>query len=264
MDDLLRTAIRSAEAASAVHRRYSGRVDVAGAEEKGAKDFVSRVDVEAQQAALAVIRERFPDHRVLAEEDEETPSASGDARVPLWIVDPLDGTTNFLHGHPMYSASVGVFSDGRPRAGAVISPPTGERWWAAAGGGAFKDGRAIRVSRLQRLSHALIGTGFPFKALDRLPDYLDQLGRVLRSASGVRRGGSAALDLCYLADGRFDAFWEAHLAPWDIAAGWLIVEEAGGTVTRRDGSRPDLAAGSILAANSPALHRALSDVLDGA
>lgn len=282
MDRLLQTALRAASAASAVHRRHSGRVGVEGAAEKGYSDFVSGVDLEAQQAALRVIRERHPGHRILAEEDDPADGSAdptgdhvvpgtGDRTVPdgsdpdapLWVVDPLDGTTNFLNRHPMYSASVAVFVGDRPEAGVVECAPTGERWWASRGRGAYKNGRPIRVSELRGLSHALVGTGFPFKVLEMLPTYLDQFDRVLRSTSGVRRGGSAALDLCYLADGTFDAFWELHLKPWDVAAGIVIVREAGGVVSRLDGSDPGLEEGSIVGANSRETLEELVRILEG-
>lgn len=272
MDPLLRTALRAADAAADVHRRHSGRVDVAGAAEKGYADFVSRVDLEAQEAALEVIQDEHPEHRILAEEEGEDGKRSGpagdgtilgpdDPDAPLWVVDPLDGTTNFLNGHPMYSASIAVFVDGRPRAGAVHCAPTGDRWWAARGQGARKNGQPIRVSELRDLAPALVGTGFPFKVLEMLPDYQRQFARVLQSTSGIRRGGSAALDLCYVADGTFDAFWELYLKPWDFAAGLILVEEAGGVVRRVDGSDVSLEEGSVVAANSPRMLDALLALL---
>ena len=275
MDPLLKTALDAASAAASVHRRHSGRVGVDGAAEKGSSDFVSRVDLEAQNAALDVIRSRHPGHRILAEEDEDREESSGadgdgvmtggdDPDAPLWIVDPLDGTTNFLNRHPLYSASVAVFVDGRPEAGVVECASTGERWWALRGRGAFKNGRPVSVSGPRGLSGALVGTGFPFKALELLPEYLEQFGRVLRSTAGVRRGGSAALDLCYLADGTFDAFWELHLKPWDVAAGLVIVREAGGVVARLDGSEPGLDDGSIVGANAASTLEELKEILQGA
>lgn len=272
IERLLRTARTAADAASRVHRRHAGRVGVAEASEKGRSDFVSHVDLESQRAALDAIRASHPGHGVLAEETDEdgdggeaeTGATAADA--PLWIVDPLDGTTNFLNDHPMYCASVAVYHHGEPLAAAVSCSTTSERWWAGRGRGAFKDGRPIRVSPLERLSHALVGTGFPFKALDEVPRYLEELGRVLQATAGVRRGGSAALDLCFLADGTFDGFWERHLKPWDVAAGILIVREAGGIVTRIDGSEIDFRApvdGTVLGANSRELHGRLAAVVRG-
>lgn len=264
MNPLVRTALAAAEAATAVHRRDARRVVLSGATEKARADYVSQTDIDAQNAALAVIAARHPDHAVLAEEGEgsaEEQIASWDGR-PLWIVDPLDGTANFLHDHPLYCASVAVAVEGRVAAGAVASGSTGERWWAADGEGAFKGGRPMHVSDRARLRDALVGTGFPFKALELLPDYLGQLDRVLRAASGVRRGGSAASDLCYLAQGTLDAFWEEILMPWDFAAGIVLVREAGGVLTRPDGGELDIAPGRVRGANCPEMLEALRRTLE--
>ncbi|MEX1256999.1 MAG: inositol monophosphatase family protein [Gemmatimonadota bacterium] len=264
--DLLATALRAAEAAATVHRRYAGKLRGESVQRKGRADFVSRVDLEAQHAALSVIRERHPEHRILSEEDDgetgpSTPAASH-AEGPIWIVDPLDGTTNFLHDHPAYAASVGVWTGGDAVAGAVIAEATEERWWALRGEGAFRNGTRIRTSPLRDLSTALIGTGFPFKHPEQLPGYLKDFARVLLSTAGIRRGGAAALDLCYLAQGSLDVFWEGTLAPWDIAAGVVILREAGGVATRRGGGQ--IAAdesGSVVAANSPELLEAMHALL---
>lgn len=263
MNDLLRTALAAADAAAAVHRRDHGRVVLEGATEKGRADYVSQTDLDAQRAALDVILGRHPDHQVLGEEDEQPLAerlAAWDGS-PLWVVDPLDGTANFLHGHPQFAASVAVAVEGRPVAGAVSSGTTGERWWAARGEGAFKNGRRIQVSRRPALRDALVGTGFPFKLLEELPPYLGQLGRVLASSSGVRRAGAASLDLCYLAEGRLDAFWELILHPWDFAAGWVLVEEAGGVLVKLDGSPLEIMDTAVMGANSPGLLAALAEVL---
>ena len=297
MDDLLSTAREAAEEAASVHRSHFGRVDVRSASRKGRSDFVSRVDMEAQEACVAVIRARHPGHFIVAEEarevgagegkpqevgagegkprevgaDEEKPRGAEEARggeaaqeaaldaalqakTPVWVVDPLDGTTNFLHGHPAHASSVGVWVGDGFAAGAVAASHTGERWWARRGGGAYRDGERIQVSAVRDPANALVGTGFPFKTIDLLPGYLEQLGSVLSRTAGIRRGGSAALDLCYLASGILDAFWEMRLSPWDVGAGIAIVLEAGGVVTRLDGSAPGLGGGPILAANSPELH----------
>jgi myo-inositol-1(or 4)-monophosphatase len=263
MHELALTALAAADAAAAVHRRDRGRIVLEGATEKGRADYVSRTDVDAQAAALAVIRTRHPDHLVLAEEDERPVAerVAGWDGSPMWVVDPLDGTANFLHGHPQYAASVAVAVDGRPVAGAVVAPATGERWWAARGEGAFRGGVPIRVSPRRAMRDALVGTGFPFKLLERLPEYLGQLDRVLRGSAGVRRAGAAALDLCYLAQGSLDAFWELFLHPWDFAAGWLIVEEAGGVLAKDDGSPLELVDCGVLGANEPELMAALAQKL---
>jgi myo-inositol-1(or 4)-monophosphatase len=263
VNPLLRTAIDAADAAAREHRRWAGRLRADRATEKARADYVSHADWEAQAAALRVIQERHPGHDVLAEEGSE-PVEGRIARWadgPLWIVDPLDGTANFLHGHPFYCASVAVALEGRPVAGAVVSGSSGERWWAAEGEGAFKGGRRIRVSTPGPLRHALVGTGFPFKRTELLPTYLGQLDRVLRSSAGVRRAGSAALDLCYLAQGSLDAFWEELLMPWDFAAGVVLVREAGGVVAGPDGRSLDIAPGPVRGANSDELMEELREVL---
>ncbi len=289
MDPLLSTALAAAEAAAQVHLRHFGRIGVAGAKEKAHSDFVSAVDLEAQEAALGVIRRRHPDHEILAEEEVPGDSAEDQARVwpegggYLWVVDPLDGTTNFLHGHPQFAASVGVGrridgpgseagnqaaadaqAGGVFEAGAVVAPRTGERWWARRGKGAFKNGLGISVSGTRSMKAALIGTGFPFKEPELVPRYLQQFQRVLPASGGIRRAGSAALDLCYLADGTLDGFWEEdYLSPWDVAAGLVILHEAGGLATRLDGAELDLKNGSVLGANSPELHRELGELIRG-
>ena len=283
MDPLLSTALEAAEAAARVHLLHFGEVGLDEALEKAHSDFVTRVDLEAQEAAMAVIVQRHPAHRILAEED--TPGEAGwwsgrtwpEDGGYLWILDPLDGTTNFLHRHPQFAASVGVGrrvepaaggSDRDPsavlEAGAVVAARTGERWWARRGQGAFKNGLPIGVSRLRALKSALIGTGFPFKEPDLVSRYLQGFQRVLPASGGVRRGGSASMDLCYLAEGILDGFWEeATLSPWDVAAGLAILQEAGGLATRLDGSEIDLEDGSVLAANSPDLLRELGTLVRG-
>ena len=226
---LLEVAQAAARAAAAVHRAHRGRTRVDQWTTKAASDFVTHVDRDAEAEAIAAIRAAFPEDAVMAEEGAPDVVRSGTGR--LWIVDPLDGTTNYLHGYPEYCASVAVALDGVLAAGAIVASE-GTEYAAARGHGALRDGNPIHVSAIERLDLALIGTGFPFKALHRLPEYQKQFARVLQSTSGIRRAGSAALDLCHVACGWFDGFWELSLAPWDIAAGALIVAEAGGVVTR--------------------------------
>jgi myo-inositol-1(or 4)-monophosphatase len=268
--ELLETARNAARAAVAVHRAHLGKVGAEEWSEKGTADFVTFVDREAEREIVELVRARYPQHAILAEEGTGAAMESagtgkeGTGTTPgaewLWVIDPLDGTTNYLHRYPMYAASVAVLHRGEPVAGAVISGATGEEWTATRGGGAHLNGEPIRVSEVDRLTHALIGTGFPFKSLDLLPDYLRQFDALLRRSSGIRRAGSAALDLCHLASGYFDGFWELHLAPWDYAAGALIVREAGGIVTALGGELDLLAGGAVLAGN-PTIHAELRRIL---
>lgn len=261
---LLTTALEAAAEAKEVHLSHLGRVRPEHISEKGISDFVSHVDHEAEARIVSRIRASFPGHRILAEEGGGA-DAGGDgaAQDPgwLWVIDPLDGTTNYLHGYPAYSVSIAALRDGVPQVGVVLGPATGETWTAVRGQGAFRNGAPIRVSGMDRLRVALIGTGFPFKALHLLPAYLRQFDRVLRNTAGIRRAGSAALDLCHVASGYFDGFWELVLAPWDVAAGILMIREAGGLVTRLDGGDVDMESGSLLA-GTPAVYAALGAILN--
>jgi myo-inositol-1(or 4)-monophosphatase len=255
--DFLETARKAADAAAAVHKTQAASVGISDAREKGRADYVSATDIAAQEACVTVIRENYSDHTIVAEESHEGDESGIPSEGPVWIVDPLDGTANFLHGHPMYASSVALAIDGVPAVGAVSCAPTGERWWAARGEGAWKNRAPVHVSEVEGIHRALIGTGFPFKTEHLLEEHSAQLVRVLGASGGVRRGGAAALDLCYLAEGRFDAFWELFLNPWDFAAGWVIVEEAGGVMGRVEGGALALSPGTVIGANSPAMKEAL-------
>ena len=208
----------------------SRTADRAGIEirEKQAADFVSDVDTGAETRIREVLDRLVPGALVVGEEMSPTASTAGET---VFVVDPLDGTTNFLHGFPAYSVSIGAMMDGEVVAGVVLDIPHGELFTASARGGAFLDGQPMRVSTVQVPGRALIGTGFPFKNLEFIAAYVRQFERITRAQSGIRRAGSAALDLASVACGRFDGFWEMRLAPWDIAAGLLLVREAGGRVT---------------------------------
>jgi myo-inositol-1(or 4)-monophosphatase len=260
--EILDTALRAARAAVEVHRTHLGAVPVAEWALKGAADFVSHVDLEAERRIVECVRTAFPGHRILAEEGGASDWDAG-ADAPTWIIDPLDGTTNYLHRYPAYAVSIGFVAGGEPVVGVIMSGASGETWSAVAGHGAFHDGERIRVSTVETLGNALIGTGFPFRTPQLLPEYTRGFEYVLRRSAGVRRAGSAALDLCHVASGYFDGFWELALAPWDVAAGTLIVREAGGIVTRLNGAAQVLGHGSILAGN-PGIHRALGHALAAA
>jgi myo-inositol-1(or 4)-monophosphatase len=247
---LLDIALDAARSAAAVIRDATSGRDRLVWETKGRSDFVSEVDKASESKISEVIARRAPDAFLLGEElSPEVLSRSG----LVFIADPLDGTTNFLHGYPEYAVSIAAARNGELLAGVVINVPRGEEFTAAKGGGAYHDGERIRVSNLRDPGRALIGTGFPFKTLEKLPSYLEQFSLVMNGTAGIRRAGAAALDLSNVACGRFDAFWELVLAPWDVAAGILMVQEAGGIVTDIEGNPPLLDAGSFVAGN-PAMH----------
>lgn len=250
---LLQTAIRAARAGADALARFTGRGAALGIEQKGLHDFVTQADLASERAVVAVIREAWPGHRVLAEEEERAELTHPGL---LWIIDPLDGTTNFIHGFPVYAVSVACALDGRVVAGAVLDPSRGELFAASRGGGATLDGQPIRVSERAGLKDALVGTGFPFRQHARIDRYLDSLRAVIADTAGIRRAGSAALDLCAVACGRFDGFWEEGLGPWDMAAGALLIEEAGGTVTDMSGGDRWLSTGAIVA-GAPGVQAAL-------
>src|SRR5262245_19625012 len=265
-NEVVQVALAAARSAAAIHQQYVGRVHPDEWSTKGTADFVSFVDREAEQHIVQQLRTAFPGHEILAEEaftDLQHETGAHWARHEwVWLVDPLDGTTNFLHGYPVYSVSLALAHCGRLVAGTVVSSPTGEAWCAAEGGGATRNGESIRVSAIDRLGNALVGTGFPFKNLPLLPSYLEQFAAVLRNTAGVRRAGSAALDLCHVASGHFDGFWELDLYPWDMAAGALIIREAGGVVTGLEGDYSPFDRGGIVAGN-PVIHDALRNLLFG-
>lgn len=222
-------------------------------EQKGRNDYVSDADRAAESAVISVIQKHYPDHAILAEES----GASGESDT-VWIIDPLDGTTNYLHGFPVFAVSIGVQHNGRMEHGVVYDPLRQELYTATRGTGAHLDGRRIRVSGQMNLERALIGTGFPFRQADlEIDAYMDMLAKAIRNTSGVRRAGAAALDLCYVAAGRLDAFFETGLAPWDLAAGSLIIREAGGIISGLDGSEGFMDSGHVLT-GTPRIYRELA------
>jgi myo-inositol-1(or 4)-monophosphatase len=214
--------------------------------EKQAADFVSDVDTGAETRIREVLDRMVPGSFVVGEEMSPGASTEGET---VFVVDPLDGTTNFLHGFPAYSVSIGAMMDGSIVAGVVLNIPHGDLYTATRGGGAFRNGDPIHVSTVSTPNRALVGTGFPFKNLEFIDRYAAQFARITRAQSGIRRAGSAALDLAWLAAGKFDAFWELRLAPWDIAAGLLLVREAGGRVTDLEGRDIDPVSGPVVGSN---------------
>jgi len=228
--------------------------------EKSRNDLVTAADRAAEEAILGEIERRFPDHAVLA---EESGWRRRDDDRPTWIVDPLDGTTNFVHGIPQFAVSVGVVIDDSVRYGVILDPVKNDLFRAARGLGATWNGSPCRVTSRAGLAGALVATGFPFKAHELLDTYLAIFREVFLRCKAIRRPGAAALDLAYTACGLFDGFFEFHLSPWDLAAGSLLIEEAGGSVSDMDGHDDFLASGDMLC-GTPGVHAELLEVVRNA
>jgi myo-inositol-1(or 4)-monophosphatase len=257
--ELLESAIHAAQLAAQYIRTVERPSDPSSWGEKGTSDFVTQVDRDCEQMIAESLLRHYPGSVVMGE--ELSPEGAGSWQGLTWVVDPLDGTTNYLHDYPAYAVSVGALIDGVLIAGVVIDVLRERVYRATAGGGAWCDDSPIHVSRTEDPTIALIGTGFPFKNLDMLPTYLSQFTEILTSTSGIRRAGSAALDLADLASGRLDGFWELSLAPWDVAAGTLLVREAGGIVTDSDRRSDVIRHGSVIAGNDK-IHSWLMDVIN--
>lgn len=231
--------------------------------EKARADFVTDVDREAERLITGVLRERFPDCVIVGEElSPQLPAPRTSHPEPVFVVDPLDGTTNYLHRFPEYAVSIGALLAGELVAGVVLHAAYERLYHATLGAGAWCDGERIGVSTVTEPRQALIGTGFPFRDIGQIDLYQRQFAAVVRGSAGLRRPGSAALDLCHVAAGHYDGFWELRLAPWDVAAGILLVREAGGVVTDLDG-RASVPAHAPLVAGNPAVHQWLLETLNG-
>ncbi len=253
MHALLNVAVMAARRAGNSLMRNLVKLDSLTVETKGHNDYVSEADRAAEREVIETVHKHYPDHAILAEESGSTGESD-----TVWIIDPLDGTTNYLHRFPVFAVSIGVQVKGRMEHGVVYDPVRQELFTASRGVGAQLDGRRIRVSGLKNLERALIGTGFPFRHADfEMQPYLTMLGKIIKNTSGVRRPGAAALDLCYVAAGRLDGFWEAGLSAWDLAAGGLIIREAGGIVSGLDGSENYLETGHVLA-GTPKIYAGLA------
>ena len=253
MHALLNVAVMAAHRGGDTLLRNLNKLDRIKVEQKGRNDFVSEADYAAERAVVDTILKHYPEHAILAEES----GRQGDSDY-VWVIDPLDGTTNFLHGFPVFAVSVGLMHNGRAEHGAVYDPLRQELFTASRGRGAQLNSRRIRVSGLSRLEQALIGTGFPYRASNLATEpYLGMLVKAMNATAGIRRPGAAALDLCYVACGRLDAFWETGLKAWDLAAGALIIREAGGIISRLDGNEEFLESGHVLA-GTPKIYSALA------
>ena len=263
MHPLLNIAVKAARRAGSIINRAALDRTQLEIRAKRANDFVTQVDRSAESAIIDIIRQAYPEHAILGEESGaiEARGAGSNARAEYrWIIDPLDGTTNFIHGFPQYCVAIGLQHRGATEHGVVYDPAKNELFTASKGRGAYLDDRRIRVTKCGTLKEALVGTGFPFKELPRLDRYQKQLGAVMREASGVRRAGAAALDLAYVAAGRLDAFWQPGLSPWDMAAGALLIQEAGGLVGDFTGDAGWLKSGEIAVATPKVLPQLLAAI----
>jgi myo-inositol-1(or 4)-monophosphatase len=254
--DLLDRARAAAEQAASFIRSAARPVGPPDWTIKGRRDFVTRIDQEAEQIIADVLRRGAPEGHVVGEELSPDLVTRG----LVWIVDPLDGTTNFLHGFPWYAVSIAAAVDGVVEAGVVHHVPRDEAYFACRGGGAWLGEQRLGVSTIDEPEFALIATGFPFRDLSLLAEYQHQFGRIAAGTSGIRRAGAAALDLADVAAGRFDGFWEQHLSAWDIAAGSLLIREAGGRVTDFTGRNIAIEHTAVVAGN-PRIHQWLMTTL---
>ncbi|MGM0594563.1 MAG: inositol-1-monophosphatase [Pseudomonadota bacterium] len=246
MHPMLNIAVRAARQAGNVIARSFPHVDSLSVDTKQRNDFVSDVDRLAEQEIITTLRKAYPDHAILAEESGASSKGNDDYE---WVIDPLDGTTNFLHGFPQFAVSIALRYRGRLDQAVVYDPISQDLYTASRGAGAQLNGRRIRVTNRKTLEGALLGTGFPFKDQELLDTYLATFKALFRDTAGIRRPGSAALDLAYVAAGRLDGFWEFALNPWDMAAGALLVQEAGGKVGDFAGDDGYLESGNVIAGN---------------
>ncbi|MED5408402.1 MAG: inositol monophosphatase family protein [Pseudomonadota bacterium] len=244
MHPMLNTAVRAARQSGRIILMHYDRLDRIEVTQKGRNDFVSQADTEAEEIALDILLTAYPEHGVVAEE-----SGRREGGEYTWVIDPLDGTTNFIHGFPQFAVSIAVLKGSIIEHGVIYDPLRNELFTSSRGQGAQLNERRIRVSNCALLELALLGTGFPFRELDRLDQWVKAFRTLTRRSAGIRRTGSAALDLAYVAAGRMDGFWEFGLQPWDTAAGALLIREAGGLISDPAGSQDFLDSGNVVTAN---------------
>jgi myo-inositol-1(or 4)-monophosphatase len=248
MQPTLNIAVKAARRAGGIINRATHDIDRIKVSAKRDKDFVTEIDRAAEEAIIRVLREAFPEHSILAEESGSTAGSKGDSEYQ-WIIDPLDGTTNFIHGFPQFCVSIAQAHKGVLTHAVVYDPTRNELFTASKGAGAFLNDRRIRVSNRVKLGETLIGTGFPFRYFEHVDAYVAMMREFMQKTAGIRRPGAAALDLAYVAAGRLDGFWEIGLSPWDMAAGALLISEAGGLVGDLSGETAFMDSGNIVAAN---------------
>ena len=253
----LEVALEAAKLAGKVLMASYGKLRHSQISMKSKNDFVTEVDKKSERLIINTIKKYFPDHAI---QGEETGISAG--KGTLWIIDPLDGTSNYIHNIPVFSVSIGIMEGNEMKAGVIYDPVHEEMFQAKKGGGATLNKSKVHVTKVRSLSEALMTTGIPFRARDRFDEYIESFRRISLATVGMRRGGSAALDLAYVACGRFDGFWELDLSPWDIAAGALILTEAGGTITDMWGKKDYFKNGDTLATNG-LLHKELRRITSG-
>ncbi len=247
--DVLKVAVEAALSSGKILMASYGKLTTSQISTKSKNDFVTEIDKKSEKNILAHIKKYYPGHSIQAEES----GASTDGSGSVWIIDPLDGTSNYIHQIPMFSVSIALYEKTGLRAGVIYDPVHKELFTAEKGRGAFLNGKPIQVTKTPTLSESLVSTGIPFRARERFDEYIESLRQISLGSVGLRRGGSAALDMAYVACGRFDGFWELDLSPWDIAAGALLIEEAGGVVTDMWNKKDYLKNGDTLASN-PMIH----------
>ncbi len=247
MHPTLNIAVKAARRAAQIINRASNDLDLLTVAAKQPNDYVTEVDQAAERVIIETLMEAYPDYGILAEESGETAGKGTQDTEFQWIIDPLDGTTNFIHGLPQYAISIALAKAGVVEQALIFDPNRNELFTASKGGGAFLNERRIRVSKRIKLQDSLIGTGFPYRMFEHIDAYLAIFKEVAEKTAGQRRPGAASLDLAYVASGRYDAFWEFGLAPWDMAAGTLLISEAGGLVSDLNGDGNYLTTGNIVA-----------------
>jgi myo-inositol-1(or 4)-monophosphatase len=247
-DPAVNIAIKAARRAASIINQAANQLELIHIETKAHNDFVTDVDRAAEAAIVEILREAFPEHGILAEESGRSGIEDERGAEYVWMIDPLDGTTNFIHGFPQYAVSIALARKGILEHAVIFDPVSNELFTASRGRGAYMNDRRIRVSRRLRLADALLGTGFPFRQFAYIDVYLAMFRELAQKSVGLRRAGAAALDLAYVASGRLDGFWEIGLSPWDMAAGALLIQEAGGFVADFDGEGNYLKSGNITAA----------------
>lgn len=256
MQPMLNIAIRAARSAGDLILRSSDSIGQLRIDQKGKNDYASEVDRMAEREIISIIRAAYPDHAILAEESGEHQGNDF-----VWVIDPLDGTTNFLHGFPQYAVSIALKHKGRLEVGVIYDPLRDELFTAKRGGGATLNNRRLRVTQQPSLKGALLGTGFPFKTDLHLKAYVNMFSALTMECAGIRRAGSAALDLAYVAAGRLDGFWEIGVMEWDMAAGILLIKEAGGVVTDFSFNDNYLQSGNLIA-GSPKMHQLMYQLIE--